>query len=68
MIPGYLTGQVRDRPQIGDYTWRARRYPVAEQALRRAMAEHGTEAIPTCLCGGRIRAGGRCGSCGQVPG
>ena len=54
MIPGYLTGQVRDRPQIGDYTWRARTRPIGERAIARAEAEHGSP-VPTCLCGGRMR-------------
>lgn len=71
MIPGYLAGQLRDRPQIGDYRWRARMFPLAEQANKRAEAQHG-EPVPTCLCGGRITYthkayGGRCDACGQSP-
>lgn len=75
MMPGYLSGQLRDRPQIGDYAYRARRYPIAERAIALAEAEHGPP-VPTCLCGGRFMrmsgkstdfVGYRCGSCGQAP-
>lgn len=72
MIPGYLAGAFRDRPQIGDYAYRARKFPLAQQAIARAMAEHGTEAIPTCLCGGPVAYGrsesyGQCEQCRESP-
>lgn len=73
MIPGYVTGQVRDRPQIGDYAWRARTYPHAVRAIERAEARHG-EPVPTCLhCGGQViysrdaKPGGECSLCGRSP-
>lgn len=73
MIPGYLSGGVRDRPLIPGYRYRARTYPMAVRAIERAQAEHGPP-VPTCLCGGRIaRADSRdftcyrCQSCGKAP-
>lgn len=76
MIPGYLSGALRDKPAIPGYQWRARAYPMATLAIERAEAEHG-QPVPTCLhCGGRLRnrrggsrdfAGARCDSCGKGP-
>lgn len=45
MIPGYLTGQVRDKPLIPGYQWRTRTYPIAGRPLELAEAEHGPPAL-----------------------
>jgi hypothetical protein len=71
MIPGYLSGALRDRPLIGGYKWRARTYPTAVAAITRAEAEHGPP-VPTCVCGGRViytseKTHGVCLACGQPP-
>lgn len=73
MIAGYLTGQARDRPQIGDYAWRARTYPHAVRAIQRYEEKYG-EPVPTCVCGGRMLYGNghdfttaRCDDCGRTP-
>jgi hypothetical protein len=51
LAPGALRVMEPDRrevrnhlPLIAPYRWRARRYPLAEQALARAEAEHGRPA------------------------
>jgi hypothetical protein len=69
MIPGYLSGAVRGKPESVPYQWRARTYPGAVAAIEQAEAEHGPP-VPTCLhCGGRMRFGrgyplGECEACG----
>lgn len=76
VIPGYLSGALRQLPLIPAYQWRTRAYPTARRAIRKAEAEHGPP-VPTCLCGGRVLFGtghndipsgaGRCQSCGATP-
>jgi hypothetical protein len=69
VIPGYLSGALRDKPAAPAYRWRARAYPHAVTAIERAEAQHG-EPYPACLCGGRIRYAkdrARCETCGGEP-
>ena len=69
MIPGYLAGAVRDRPESSGYTYRARAYPWAQRVLARSEQVHG-QPQPTCVCGGNVTYGGYahggiCDLCGR---